>query len=46
MAGKVYAIDESRLWLVGFNYDGLGPGKKMKVVVTLKIFFVISFTYA
>ena len=25
--GEVYAIDDSRLWLVGFSYDGLGPGE-------------------
>ena len=27
VTGTVYAIDNSRLWLVGLSYDGLGPGK-------------------
>ncbi|XP_072030814.1 uncharacterized protein [Amphiura filiformis] len=25
VSGTIYAIDNSRLWLVGFSYDGLGP---------------------
>ncbi len=27
VAGTVYAMDDKRLWITGFSYDGLGPGK-------------------
>lgn len=28
VSGKVFAVDEDTLFIKGFNYDGLGPGKK------------------
>ena len=25
----MYAMDDTRLWITGFSYDGLGPGKSL-----------------
>ena len=38
VSGTVYAIDNTRLWIKGFTYDGAAPGK-----VLLKLSFFLSF---
>ena len=41
--GTVYAMDDTRLWITGFSYDGLGPGKSQITTMNQKFLDTILY---